>query len=556
VLPESFQANASRLARFEREARLLAALNHPGIASIYGLEHSDGGPLLVLELVEGATLSERLRRGPLPLREALDVGRQIAAALDAAHEKGIIHRDLKPSNVKLTPDGKVKLLDFGLAKALEPEVPADEVSKDPTETSPTSGGAVLGTAPYMSPEQARGETADKRTDVWSFGCVLYEALTGKRAFPGPTTSDTVAAVLDREPDWRALPEATPPLVRSLLGRCLQKDKGRRLRDIADARIEIEEALAQPAVAIARPDVAPTRRRLRILAAAVVAASLGAATVWILERGRPPNTHAPRRFNVQLPSAAPLFDGPRGAPTNTPFAVSPDGTFLLYLAEGPPRKLYVRPLERLAARAIPGTEGAYNPFFSPDGRWIGFTADGKLKKVRVDGGPPSTICDASQLRGASWAEDGTIVFTPRSEGGLARVSAEGGSPETLTTPVPAKEGSHRWPQYLPGARLVLFTITSASGRQDEGRIAILSTGERLMEVKVTAEPQFRARQPRIRFAARFADAGLIFAPPYDIAPDGQRFVASLEGEATKERVDIVAVPDWFEELKARVPAPSR
>ncbi|PYQ00087.1 MAG: hypothetical protein DMF82_23035, partial [Acidobacteria bacterium] len=352
VLPDDLATDPDRLNRLEREARVLAALNHPGIAAIHGLEHSDGVPLLVLELVEGPTLAERLRRGSVPVREALEIGRQMAEALEAAHEKGIIHRDLKPSNIKLTPQGRVKLLDFGLAKALAADAPADEVSSLSTNTSPTDAGVLMGTAPYMSPEQTRGHAVDRRADVWAFGCVLYEMLTGRRAFPGSTASDIVAAILEREPDWKVLPPATPAPVHSLMRRCLQRDNVHRLHDIADVRIEIEEALAGPAVDGCSSRQGGRWSRLFHLGAPLLAAVAAAGAVWMLMRGSPSTRPRPRRLHIQLPPTTPLD---KKAYAQNALALSPDGAYLVYQSALPGQapRLYVRSMDHLQAKLLPG-----------------------------------------------------------------------------------------------------------------------------------------------------------------------------------------------------------
>jgi len=387
VLPDALARDPGRVSRFEREARLLASLNHPGIATVHGFEQVDGVSMLVQELVEGPTLAERLRRGALPVREALEVAGRIAEALEAAHEKGIVHRDLKPSNIKLTADGRVKLLDFGLAKALGTESAASDVSKLPTDTSPTGAGVILGTAPYMSPEQARGQPVDDRTDVWAFGCVVYEMLTGTRAFPGATGTDVLAAIVEREPDWPALPATVPAQACSMLRRCLQKDRARRLHAIADARLEIEEALTTPG-----PN-APTRAGgsrwpARWLSALVLSAALAAAATSRLWT-RPPQAgpHSPTRLNVDL---APSTQLPTATDTPALLAVSPDGRHLVYQAAGegwsPDGKgLFVRSLDRPGAHLVAGTERAGHPFFSPDGRWLGFVAGGKMQKVLAQRG---------------------------------------------------------------------------------------------------------------------------------------------------------------------------
>ena len=479
VLPDAFSRDAERLARFEREAHLLASLNHPGIAAIHGIEESDGIRFLVLELVPGETLAERLRTGALRLPEILDIARQIAAALAAAHEHGVIHRDLKPANIQLTGKGVVKLLDFGLAKGLEGGTLPSGLSQSPTlSVVGTRDGVILGTAPYMSPEQARGEELDKRTDVWSFGCVLYETLSGRRAFAGATISDTIASILEREPDWPALPASTPASIRSLLRRCLQKDRNRRLREIADAQLEIEEIQSvggSGASEIAGP---PARSGRAWIAAAlagliVAIASLG-WRAWTRSRDIAPAVHQATRLNISLPITTGVTREAEGNSVGA-LALSPDGRHIVYLsASVGRRRLYLRELDQLEPTPIAGTEGGYNPFFSPDGAWLGFAADGKLKKVPLRGGAPTVLCDAPTVRGASWGPDGMILFGLYA-GGLSRVAAAGGTPQVATT-LDASRGEvrHAWPQILPDGRAALFSIrTARHERVDEARIAVLS-----------------------------------------------------------------------------------
>ena len=480
--PEAFAHDPERLARFRREAQLLASLNHPNIAAIHGLEEQDGLRYLVLEYVPGPTLAERLKRGPLPVEEALEICRQIAQALEAAHEKGIIHRDLKPANVKVTPQGKVKVLDFGLAKAFEPEGSEADLSKSPTiSEAATRAGVLLGTAAYMSPEQARGKPVDKRTDIWAFGCLLYEMLTGRGAFQGPTVSDTLASVLKTEPDWSALPPETAPKIRELARRCLQKDPDRRLHEIADARIEIEEAVEElrapaPVTVPLRPRFGPWKRILPWICMVLV--TLGAAaTVWHTWRSAAADRLV-TRFKIDLPPN----QGTSRAWTLMPnVALSPDGKWLAYVVqEGESTRLYLRAMDQLEARALPRTEGARTPFFSPDGSWIGFHAEGKLKKMAVTGGSPVTICEVLQraLPGATWGADDTIVFSPGWDFGLARVPASGGAPQILMTPDRAKgETGYKWPQRLSGDAL-LFTINPGNiASMDDGQIAVETPGRR-------------------------------------------------------------------------------
>jgi len=516
VLSGEVSASPARLARFEQEARLLAALNHPGIAAIYGFEEVDHAPVLVLELVEGHTLTERLHKGPLKVLEALDVGRQVAEALAAAHERSIIHRDLKPSNIKVTPEGKVKLLDFGLAKALQDESAADLVSKDSTETPATAQGTVLGTVPYMSPEQARGQVVDKRTDVWAFGCLLYELLSGRRAFAGTTGADTVAAILEREPDWSALPTETPPSVRALLRRCLQKDRAERLHDIGDARLELKDALAGPldvraGLARGRPS------RPALLGAGVVAVLAAGALIAVATARR--QTATPYNFTIVPPRGVSLH---RSSASMQHVAVSATGDWVVFRgvpSDGKRRAaLYVRRIQDIEARMLPGTEGAYTPFSSPDGRWVGFSQRGHLRKLLLDGGSQVEIAiltagDSPTVRGASWGTDGTIVFAPDVAGGLWQVSASGGTPRPLTTLNAARaEKGHRWPQVLPGGRAALFTVQPHSLLARDARIEAvdLETGER----HVLLEGSGFARCCPSGYLV-YARLGTILAAPFDL-----------------------------------------
>ena len=482
VLPDALASDADRLARFTREAQTLAALNHPNIAHIHGLESSGGVRALVMELVEGEDLSQRIARGPIAAGEALPIARQIAEALEAAHEQGIIHRDLKPANIKVRPDGVVKVLDFGLAKAIEPVGPAAaHVALSPTITSPamTQAGMILGTAAYMSPEQARGKAVDKRADIWAFGVVLFEMLTGRRAFRGDDVSETLAAVIMQEPDWRALPEAAPPSLRGLLARCLKKDPKARLRDIGDARLQIEELLTGvPADAGARsvPAAVPRWRRLVPWAAAGVVAlgsMLIGAAVARRSAGDVMSTAVPVTFAIAPPENT-SFGGPAGGGTGTAtqVAVSPDGRSIAFVAGAQSAyQIYLRPVASLAARPIPGTDGGMFPFWSPDGRFIGFFAGGKLKRAPIDGGLPVVLCDAPFGRGGSWSRDNVILFAPGFAVGeiadasgrenLWRVSSAGGAPAVVTRIDPANaDARHRWPHFLPDGRHFLYTESLA------------------------------------------------------------------------------------------------
>ena len=454
VLPEDVAGDPERVARFEREARTLASLNHPHIAQIYGTEQSGGTHALVMELVEGEDLSQRIARGPIPWREAEPIAKQIAEALETAHEQGIVHRDLKPANIKITPDGVVKVLDFGLAKAVDATRETSPASA--TITSPaalTQAGFILGTAAYMSPEQAKGRPADKRSDVWAFGCVLYEMVTGKRAFPGDDVVEALAAVVRAEPDLAAVPADVPQAIRTLIARCLIKDRKQRVSDIAAARyaLESKDSVAAP------PAVQPSRNPWPgALVAAVAIIALAAVAMY---RGRPA-TEAPPVIRSTI--AAPDF----GRTGLASLAISRQGTLLAYAAQG---RVFIRRLSESALRPLQGSEGGSNPFFSYDGEWLGFFADGKLKKVPVSGGAAQVLADAPSGRGGSWGADGTIVFAPIAEGGIARISAAGGTVVTLTTVKPT-ERSHRWPHLLPDGRNVVFTIQLAGKLFDDAIIA--------------------------------------------------------------------------------------
>jgi serine/threonine-protein kinase len=481
VLPEAFAVDATRMVRLEREAKVLASLNHPNIATIYGLEKSNNTLALVMELVEGPTLAERIKQGALPVDEALPIAKQIAEGLEYAHERGIIHRDLKPSNVKVTPDGQVKVLDFGLAKALLGESSEKELENSPTVSAvATRAGVLLGTAAYMSPEQARGKRVDRRADIWAFGCVLYEMLTGRDAFGGETTSDILACVIRAEPDWSLLPGSIPLRIRELLRRCLQKDPKQRLRDIGDARIAIEEVLsAAPQEAGTLQGGAaslPVWRRAMPWISGILLALVVGIGVWEL-RPRPEAAHIVH-FSFSPPEGDSLVF-PFG---RTPLAISRDGTEIVFLARhGGTPQLYLRRMDRLESEPLAGTDNADNPFFSPDGKWVGFFADSKLKKVSVVGGTPVTLCDAPTgvtVTGA-WAPDDTIIFALNTWSGLMRVPAAGGTPQPFTRLDTSRgEKTHRRPEILPGGKAVVYAIGSPDGRQWDSTIAVatLKTGE--------------------------------------------------------------------------------
>jgi len=479
VLPEAFVHDAMRMTRFEREAKLLASLNQPNIAAIYGLEESNADRALVMELVEGPTLSERIKQGPFSFEDAMPIARQMAEALEYAHERGIVHRDLKPSNVKLTADGQVKLLDFGLAKALEGETSEEELQNSPTlSAAATRAGVMLGTAAYMAPEQARGKRVDRRADIWAFGCLLYEMLTGRSTFSGETTSDILAGVIRAEPEWSSLPGSVPPRIRELLRRCLQKDAKQRLQAIGEARIVIERVVAGTPEEVVSPTAAATEAQPRWHRAlpwsvATIATLFGIGVSALYWRGNQPETHAVMQFS--LPLSQPLA-GVFSPNPGSPFAISPDGSQIAFVSSvaGKPAQLYLLRLDQRSATPLASTENASQPFFSPDGQWVGFFAQGKLRKVSLHGGPATVFSDAPVPHGASWAGD-AIIYAPNFGSGLMRISSAGGVPQTLTTPnTKEQEVSHRWPQVLPGGKAVLFTIQMDNTvSYDDARIAVLS-----------------------------------------------------------------------------------
>jgi serine/threonine-protein kinase len=515
-LPDLFADDAERLARFQREAQLLASLNHPHIAAIYGLEESAGIHFLALELVEGPTLAERIAEGPMPMAEALGIAMQIAEALEAAHEKPIIHRDLKPANIKLTADGQVKVLDFGLAKALEGEMDEDDIANSPTLSRvATRAGVLLGTAAYMSPEQAKGKRADRRADIFAFGVVFYEMLTGKQAFSGDSIPEILAGVLKQEMDWSALPSDTPPAIRRLLRRCLEKDARRRLRDIGDARMEIVDTLAAPQAetAIAAPAVAPPmpaqplwQRALPWSLAAVLAAVTALAfwRPWIPAPARP----VVARFAASLQPSESLNPATGG------LAISPDGAYIAYMStpsSGAARQLFLRAMDRAEAIPIPGAEGATGLFFSPDSQWIAFTAGGKLKKVPRAGGTPITLCDKSIGHTGTWGPDGTIYFFEPA-GKLMRVPGAGGAPEVLAT-IEAKPGENepRWPEVLPGGEAILFAMGGTPLYDDATIIAqSLKTGERKTLIQGGTSPRYLSTGHIV-----YGQGGRLLAIPFDL-----------------------------------------
>ena len=486
VLPAAVGRDPDRLARFAREARTLAALSHPNIAVIYDLQEDGERQALVMELVEGPTLADRVSQGALPIDEAIHVALQIADGLEAAHEQGIIHRDLKPGNVKVRPDGTVKVLDFGLAKAL---LPADLVAADAPHTSTvtdmvaadarrrstvtstpvTSAGMILGTAAYMSPEQARGRDIDTRTDIWAFGCVLYEMLTGRGAFAGETTTDVLAAILNSDPDWSALPPALPPSVHRLLRRCLEKNPRNRLRDIGDARLELRSTSTDPTPPLASRETRIGRGLLWFAAGAAVAAAILSIYLRATGSGEQSAAPQPARVVVALPPGVTIALRPGSA-----VALAPDGRSLAYTARTGtgPVQIYLRALDRYDSVVMPGTDDASQPFFSPDGRWIGFFAGGKLKKVLVAGGAPVVVADVRLPRGEAWTAGDAILVTPANTTPLSRVPAAGGALEPFSTLLTG-ELSHRWPTILPNGT-VLFSIWNDTG-WEPARIAAQRPG---------------------------------------------------------------------------------
>ena len=457
VLPEEFAKDADRVARFQREAKLLASLNHPNIAAIYGLEESDGTHFLVLELIEGDTLADRIKGGPIPVEESLKLALQIAEALEAAHAKGVIHRDLKPANIKVTPDGKVKVLDFGLAKAFAGESVDMNLSNSPTlSVAATQQGVILGTAAYMSPEQARGETVDRRADIWAFGCVLYEMLTGCTTFEGRSVSDILASVLKSEPEWKNLSANLHSRIRLLLERCLEKEARNRLSGISDARVDIQKVLADPGGVIELPTgVTPPPGKSRsilywIAAAVILTAVIVGTVVWDL---RAPPLRQVTRFYYELPKGHEF-----SIDTIPMLAVSPDGSRFAYSTSG---GVYLRSMSEIDAKLIAGTVGkTTQPFFSPDGEWIGYWAvdESQLKKISVAGGIPQPLCKDPSPAYYHWAKDGNIYYAGTR--GITRVSENGGTPEILIDL--CNDEAFFSPRLLPDGKTIIFTLDTDTG----------------------------------------------------------------------------------------------
>jgi serine/threonine protein kinase/Tol biopolymer transport system component len=514
VLPEEFAKDADRVARFQREAKLLASLNHPNIAAIYGLEESNGTHFLVLELIEGDTLADRIKRGPVPVEESLKLALQIAEALEAAHEKGVIHRDLKPANIKVTPDGNVKVLDFGLAKAFAGDSEDMNLSNSPTlSVAATQQGVILGTAAYMSPEQARGKQVDKRTDIWAFGCVLFEMLTGQQTWTGDTVTDIIAAALAKDPDFSILPASIHSDVKKLLRRCLKKDPKKRLRDAADAAIEIEEALVASISSETGSAKPPIRRwRLELLFGTIILA-IGLIAGWIVGILKAPERVAVSpvaQLAVVMPPETELLLTPGNFPLN--MALSQDGRWIAFVAQksAEEMQLYLRSIDNSEVHAIPGSENARLPFFSPDGKWVAYYMNNALFKASVDGLVPLKIGDLPfGPRGAAWGEN-EAIYLGGANRGLYRISANGGEAVEVTKPnLDQGEQYHAWPDALPDGKNVLFTSVRADGYS----IGVLSlkTGEChiLEQTEGAGQPHYLNSGHLVFFRK-----GGLFAAPFD------------------------------------------
>jgi Tol biopolymer transport system component/tRNA A-37 threonylcarbamoyl transferase component Bud32 len=501
ILPDAFAADPERLARFEREAKTLASLNHPHIAAIYGFEKS-GAYALVMELVEGEDLSQRIARGAIPLDEALPIARQIAEALEAAHEQGIVHRDLKPANIKVRPDGEVKVLDFGLAKAMEPTSVTDaHAMNSPTlSIHTTQAGIILGTAAYMSPEQARGQAVDKRADIWAFGVVLYEMVTGTRLFNAATMSDSLVAILTREPDLTVASEKT----RRLLQRCLEKDPKKRLRDIGDAMALLETTPLDTAGKAER--ARPRAAGVALVLTAVGSLAFAALSLWT------------RPTAVQKTAARLTIPLPPGQEITSYPAITRDGRTVAYVTQqgSEDSQLYLRDLNSFEARLVPGSSGARQPFFSPDGNWVAFFAQGQLRKAEVAGGAPIRLAEAAFPFGGTWNDDNTIIYASSLGSGLLRVPARGGTPESLTKPDGAASGySHGFPQALPGGRNILFKIW---GQTQGGAVLSLDSGrwEMVLPGPMWGAPMFDATGGATGRLLVIDESAGIKAAPFDPA----------------------------------------
>ncbi|MBU2501048.1 protein kinase [bacterium] len=520
-LPPEFAADEERLARFRREAKVLAQLHHPNIASIFGLEETDGAIFLVMELVEGDDLSDVLRPGALSIDDAISVAKQIAEGLEEAHEHGIVHRDLKPANIKRAPDGRVKILDFGLAVAMAGQSAAEEksVSGMPTMTAAvTQAGVILGTAAYMSPEQARGLAVDRRSDIWAFGVIVFEMLTGRRLFEGETVTDTLAGILKTDPDWSSLPDNLPHQVERVIRRCLTRDPRQRLRDIGEARVRLEQPDAESGVftGAVRPLDLPGPSRLRYLPWALLIVAVAALGFTAFNGRGDRGDTSPIQVAIPAPPDA-VFQ------LNTSFpalpVISPDGRYVVFGArsnEGHDTQLYLRALDANQAVALDGTRNAQYPFWSPDSKWIAyFDRNEGLKKVPVNGGPDQTICQADNAKGGSWSPDGIIVFSPSFNAGLMKVSALGGEPE----PVTHLEGdagfdSHRHPWFLPDGRRFLYLARASSEGGSEIRVASIDGDSSRVLIKNRAAVEYSSGH------LLFMRKQVLMAQPFD--PDRVEF----------------------------------
>jgi Tol biopolymer transport system component len=513
ILPQAFALDGDRLARFDREAKTVASLNHPHIAHVYGIEQAGSLQALVMELVEGQDLAQRLEAGPIPVEESLAIARQIAEALEAAHERGVIHRDLKPANIKVDPDGVVKVLDFGLAKSVDGG--AGELANSPTlSVRATEAGVILGTAAYMAPEQARGRAIDRRADIWAFGVVLFEMLTGRRAFDGDTVSDLIASVIKETPPLEALPPDLPRPVRRLIERCLEKDPKQRLRDIGEARVLLSRPFDEPAVAPPIAPAAPPARAARssriLLTGSLILAAIGIAAAIASFVTRPAAVAVPVvRFEIPPPADATLMDAVRPS-----VAVSPDGSLIAFVATtNGVQRLYVRRRDGVEVRQLPGTEEATNPAFSPDGRWIAFFSNGSLKKVPLDG-PPIALAPVNDPRGLAWLSNSEIVYSGQPVAAISVIAADGGQPRAITKVDPAsRERTHRWPAPLPGGKAILFTVGDVDNpdNYESSTIAavILATGERRVVLRGASLAAYSASGHLL-----FARGGSLHAIPFD------------------------------------------
>jgi eukaryotic-like serine/threonine-protein kinase len=537
LLPEAFMHDADRAIRFEREARVLASLNHPRIAAIYGIEESGTRKFLVMELVAGQTLADRIARGPLPMDEALKVAGQIAEALEAAHEKGVIHRDLKPSNIKLTQDGQVKVLDFGLAKAITSDAADTGLSSSPTMISAgiTNAGIILGTAAYMSPEQARGLSVDARSDIFAFGCVLYEMLAGRQLFVGETVSDILAGVLKSEPDWGLLPADTSQSVRRLLDRCLRKDPRRRLQAAADVRNEIEDAALESGE---KPPIGvPAASARRTWIPWIVALGfLVVAAVLAVPYFRSPALFHPLRLDITtLPTDDP-----------TSFAISPDGRFVVFVAASSgPERLWLRAMDTTTFQALPGTEGASFPFWSPNGKSIAYYANSKLMRVDIGGALPQTLATSAGLRGGTWSSEGVILYAPTNTSPLFKIPEIPGGTPVPVTKLDKGQNSHRYPSFIPNSRQFLFFAVGSGDVQGIYLGSLDSTDSKFLTAADTAgaylEPGWLLFLRQGALVARRLDvsAGVLVGDPVVVADSVSAELTLGTGAFSASRTGVVA-----------------